>query len=194
MNEPVVGKLVEPENEFYRDAIHVAIMPVSCGDNVLNPGDSVTVKDGIAYRDEDNPVGIVDPFLKDKVRKFNRFILFLYPKTVTSLRHYWEHPAFPNNVEAAIVPNKTERDPIEESREYLDKIANNIDMSRNELIDVAIDYIARGTYFVDDGSESLRDYFCSNVHMPTFWKHIENVTKMDVGADDNETVPFSCSC
>lgn len=35
------------------------------------------------------PVGIVDPFLRESVQPSQRFWLFLYPNTVTSLRHEW---------------------------------------------------------------------------------------------------------
>ncbi|MFO0822607.1 MAG: hypothetical protein U0792_05710 [Gemmataceae bacterium] len=40
------------------------------------------------------PVGIVDPFLREAVRPGQRFWLFMYPNTVTTLRHEWTHPAY----------------------------------------------------------------------------------------------------
>ena len=41
-----------------------------------------------------SPVGIVDPFLKEPVEPGERFYIFLFPNTVTGLRHVWTHPAF----------------------------------------------------------------------------------------------------
>jgi hypothetical protein len=36
----------------------------------------------------------VDPFLADPVQPGQMFWLFLYPQTITGLRHVWEHLAF----------------------------------------------------------------------------------------------------
>ncbi len=95
---PKIGKLID--GHAYRDAIHVAIAPVEAAER-LSPGDHVALDDsGNAVWTVERGVGIVDPFLLGDVREGERFYVFLYPGTVTSIRHSWSHPAF-----KAKVPN-----------------------------------------------------------------------------------------
>ncbi len=83
-SHPNVGKLVSPDiNTGVRDAIHVAVISV-VADTYLKPGEHY------------NNVGIVDPYLEHMVAIGERFWLFLYPNTVTTLRHQWTHPEFPD--------------------------------------------------------------------------------------------------
>jgi hypothetical protein len=97
MNLPI-GKLVTGEEG--RDAVHVAIAPVAAPCE-LRPGQHVDAH-GRPEGPGVVPVGIVDPFLREAVRPGERFWLFLYPNTVTSLRHEWTHPAFPTNSPAEV--------------------------------------------------------------------------------------------
>jgi hypothetical protein len=99
---PQLGKLIE-DGDRRRDAIHIAVAPVTAA-GPLHPGQHV----GLLHADDaelvgpcDSPIGIVDPFLAAPVEPGQRFWLFLYPNTITSLRHAWSHPAF-LNVAAAI--------------------------------------------------------------------------------------------
>jgi len=93
-----IGKLVHEEGG--RDAVHVAIAPTSAPCE-LRPGqhvDSLGNPEGPGIK----PVGIVDPFLREPVQTGQRFWLFLYPNSVTSLRHEWTHPAFPTTSPAEV--------------------------------------------------------------------------------------------
>lgn len=86
-----VGKLIEGDS--HRDAIHVAVAPVEAAET-LKPGEMIGVtKDGKATKE--SPCGIVDPFLKQSVMPGQRFLIWLFPNTVTDIHHHWFHPAFP---------------------------------------------------------------------------------------------------
>lgn len=75
-----------------RDAIHIAVAPV-VAQEWLNAGEHVT-RDGRHAEYGGEAVGVVDPFLRTGVDKGQRFFIFLYPDTVTGMRHVWSHPAF----------------------------------------------------------------------------------------------------
>ncbi len=92
-----LGKIITTKQN--RDAIHVAVAPVAAGEN-LKRGQRIYLSDGKAFvevrgnRDAD-AIGIVDPFLPDITIKSGQwFWLFLFPNTITALRHEWTHPAF----------------------------------------------------------------------------------------------------
>lgn len=93
-----LGNLVSPENYNKRDATHIAVAAVEAGEN-LAPGTHVGfLADGRIGKRGKN-IGIVDPFLKMTVRKGDKFWLYLYPGSITSLEHKWSHPAFSDKQE-----------------------------------------------------------------------------------------------
>jgi hypothetical protein len=116
MEAPKLGQLV-PDDIHDRDAIHVAVIPARavC---VLQPGQHLQT-------------GIVDPYLTESVQPGQRFWLCLYPGTVTSLRHSWTHPAYPDSVpitdppvphrrsEATVWAEQAEREYREQLRLFL---------------------------------------------------------------------------
>ena len=85
-----IGTLVA--DDAGRDAVHVAIAPTTAPCE-LRPGQHVDPH-GHPEGPGITPVGIVDPFLRAPVGPGQRFWLFLYPGTITGLRHVWTHPAF----------------------------------------------------------------------------------------------------
>lgn len=79
-----------------KDAVHIAIVPV-ISESTLSPGDHI----GLVYPGVSrlvgcvrNNIGIVDPFLKEDVLPGDRFWMFMYPGSISSLRHDWTHAAF----------------------------------------------------------------------------------------------------
>lgn len=91
-----------------RDAIHLAVEPIEAGER-LRPNDDVGIFNGKAYqageREIDGkiayvePLGKVDPFLPNNkfIQAGQSFWLVVYPRMITSLRHVWSHPAFPES-------------------------------------------------------------------------------------------------
>lgn len=108
-----LGKLITTEQQ--RDAIHVAVAPVVAAE-VLYPGQHVGFLPGGQVGGAGEHIGIVDPYLKEFVNKGGSFWLFLYPQTVTGMRHEWSHPAFsgldrlptPEQVQSAVGNDKSE--------------------------------------------------------------------------------------
>lgn len=93
-DQPKLGQLIT--GTAFRDAVHVAVTPVTVTCR-LDPGDPVALVDGTTDQvefDFDNPVGVIDPFLKHSLRVGDRCWLLLFPGEITGLRHVWTHPAF----------------------------------------------------------------------------------------------------
>ncbi len=102
---PNIGHLVD--GVARRDAIHVAVAPVVAGED-LAPGTPVALDNSMQAWESDKPIGVVDPFLEGTVLFGERFWLFLYPNTITSLRHVWTHPAFQPKVNTEVVDDRTD--------------------------------------------------------------------------------------
>ncbi len=79
---PNLGELCD--DNARRDAVHIAVAPVTAGEH-LAPGMRVGLVDGLAvsdwHRDDVEVIGIVDPFLVPPVERGERCWLFLLPNT-----------------------------------------------------------------------------------------------------------------
>lgn len=95
------GKILTPA-QGDRDAVHVAVAPMiaAC---LLGPGDHVGINAEGKADDKARAIGIVDPFLTVNVEAGQRFFVFLYPNSITSLTHRWSHPAFPEQSDTRAV-------------------------------------------------------------------------------------------
>lgn len=183
-----------------RDAIHVAIVPVT-SDEVLYAAQHVGLVKGTL--DKVTPsvaphIGIVDPFWKGPVYPGSRFYMVLFQGSITSLRHDWTHPAFET---APVVPVKRERKakakiepeivlPIVDagaSPNWIRDFASSVGLSSVILMDGAASYLHCGDYLCFGGLLAGKDV------PDEFWNHYEIVTGTIV-APENRGTFFTCSC
>lgn len=176
-----------------RDAIHLAVEPVIAA-HTLRPGEDVGFVDG-GVGVCDSPVGIVDPFLKNAVRKGERFWLVVYPRKITSLRHVWEHPSFPGEVSSppTIGHTKSELDAaaadiaMVSAQNGINEIADDLGVDPGELMQHARSYLKSGQYW-SEGERFDGEYLPQK-----FWDHYEVVTGEKVPESERGSF-FSCSC
>lgn len=180
-----LGSIIGPNEK--RDAIHLAVYPV-VAECDLDPGEDVgLLENGNASVHAKEKVGIVDPFLRKVVKSGERFWLVIYPRQIKSLRHVWEHPAFPASGE-------TETARASGSEQWLRDLAERVGMSYGRLMGGAADFIAQ-----TEGGVQWPDRLTGGSEMEgestpdDFWIHYENVTGKKV-AEEHRTNFFSCSC
>ena len=87
--QDLIGKLLDATAQ--RDAIHIAVYPAEASD-YLRAGEHVGLAENKASKTAKQKIGVVDPFLMDVVKPGQIFFVFLYPNTITGLRHVWTHP------------------------------------------------------------------------------------------------------
>lgn len=162
-----------------RDAIHLAVEPVTAAQD-LQPGEHVGIHiDGCVGRSP-KPVGIVDPFLKEAVRHGQKFWLVVYPRQITSLRHVWSHPDFP---EAGSIPGNVGLESTGHAAQWLREFVGKLDTSITYEEIIANAAQSDGTmYFGDEIYGEIPD---------EFWDHMETLTGK---AFTNRMSYFKCGC
>ena len=188
-----IGELITLDAVKYRDAIHVAVIPVVATEK-LAPGEHVSITAngqaiGVAIGDG---IAIIDPFLRAAVKTGQRCFAFLYPGSITSLRHEWTHPAFGEVVmpsEKVDTPKKVdERDPNGTHRQFFEGVADRMGVDYDELMEHAADHAASGDYWTEGGRfEGMGIYDIEE----EFWLHWEAMTGKTPKHTGNF---FSCSC
>lgn len=179
-----VGEILNSDQ--LRDAIHIAVAAVVATE-VLAPAQTIGFVEGDTHNHNVDvcacelamSVGIVDPFLRDKVKPGQRFWMFLHPNTITSLRHNWTHPAFSG--EAQVEEHKSR------SMEWMERFAGQYGVSASDMIQAGRNYIRTGAYYSEGGTfegESVPE---------EYWDHFQIITGDAVDEDQKESF-FSCSC
>jgi hypothetical protein len=184
-----------------RDAIHLAVEPVTAGAQRLLPGQDIGIdKDGHASAYARPYLGIVDPFLKDAVQPGQRFWLIIYPRQIKSLRHVWSHPAFPD--EPALADLKPATDELAKQKAE-QRLRDWCDSADGVPYDTFVKTAVEGK---DSREDSYGDYYGTHIdgeyfhvggsdahgEIPSWvWDDVELVTgRKVVGRPEY----FSCSC
>jgi hypothetical protein len=185
-----------PDDIDGRDAVHVAVLAVTAGYR-LAPGQDVGLLEERRKGEplvgmSETPIGIVDPFLKMMVAPGQRFWLFLYPRTITSLRHQWTHPAFGDEAAQASRPYATPASKLA-SEQWLRDFVKRSDCPPYEDVIATINgergdgYANDGEYLHFDGQDAHGEI------PPEFWDHVEVVTERAI-PKHKRPLYFSCSC
>lgn len=175
-----LGQIITSDQK--RDAIHVAVAPVTAARR-LAPGDWVGLDEhGKADSTVQPIIGIVDPFLTVRVMPDDKFWLYLIPGSITSLRHDWTHPAFE--------PSKISHTAhVAKSQAWIAEEAARLDITVNALMGYAEQWLNFGDHTVQHGSEHWRDSFRAT----EFWHHYEILTGKPVEEEKRHSF-FCCSC
>ena len=187
--ENVKGKQLVRGPLNVESAIHIAVCPVVAVER-LWPGQHIgfsSVTDKSVTTNCSERIGIVDPFLREPVFPGAQFFMFLYPNTITSLRHEWTHPAF-----GAVAPlplTISHDDHIDKSKAWIASHANLLGLTDDALMSDAQNWLDTGDHRVQHGSENWRNNFSSS----EFWHHYEVVTGKSVPEDSAQSF-YCCTC
>lgn len=182
MDQPKIGEKIRGDAE--RDAIHIAIIPVIADDDYLWPGVKIRLRHGshtLVFRDEysEESIGVVDPFLDGGVKRGEKFWCWLFPGTITGMRHHWQHPAFDQEIE------KTG-----EHEQWLRSFAERWGFHWSEMIENASEegeYVTAYGYDLHSAEELGEDY-------ELFWQHLEGFLNVRFSKSHRESIGWSCSC
>jgi hypothetical protein len=187
-----IGQLLPDDAK--RDAIHIAILPtiVAKGHSV-GAGEYVKLKTGtqneIMSCARENAIGVVDPFFfktenddtRTHVWEGERIGVWLFPGTVTGMRHEWEHP-----LDKKSAPNLNNP-----SVAWLMEFAEKWNFDYEEMIECAQE---KGGWVTAYGKDLHRASELDPGDEEAFWLHIEQVTNKKFDDEHKENFGWSCSC
>lgn len=180
-----IGKIITTPQQ--RDAIHSAIAPVIAGED-MNPGSHIGIHEGKAFQEREKlpAIGVADPFYKRMIQRGQEFWLFLYPGSITSLRHNWTHPAFePESPRQSTLKSVSEQWMRAWAVKHMSEdyySSEDRTKSEDEAYESAIE---AGRNLHIGPYEDARDYIDNE-----WWTHWENIT----GETGQRGEYFSCSC
>lgn len=180
-----------------RDAVHLAAVAVRSAERLFRGQHIGLIGDRTVSANAGELVGIVDPFLSAAVLPGNWFWMLLYPRTITSLRHVWTHPTFPEGAPA--IANSREQ-----SEEWLRNFCNTHDTPQYETVIAALNgqWPANTEGDEDFGFEwggwdgdslHFRGIDAHSAIPEEFWHHVEVVLGRKIEWE-KKAKHFTCGC
>lgn len=182
--------LILPDDTHGRDAVHVAVVSARASEN-LSPGQDVGFTgDGESVGIAATHIGIVDPFIKGSIHEGQRFWLYLYPRTITGLRHIWTHPAFPDDGGGTVYAPPASK---LASEKWLRDFTSRSDCPSYEVVLGAVANIADGNAPFNYDADYLHfEGVDAHGEIPDeFWHHAEVVLGRPIKVKPKH---FSCVC
>lgn len=179
-----LGTIIDDKQK--RDAIHLAVLPMVAGRRRLAVGAHVNAEGVEVKPYSDTAVGIVDPFLRTSVEPGERYWLVIYPRVITSLRHVWAHPQFPDEAGTPAAPSHDRT----ASEAWLQDFCAKSDCPDYHTV------LARALDNGDSFDPEYLHFDGRDAHgeiPPEFWVHVEIVTGKKIDGRDRAKY-FSCSC
>lgn len=189
MTDLKIGHLITGPAE--RDAIHIAIVPLVAGEELCKGGKvrlsstDQTVALSADYF-ENQAIGIIDPFLDEwGVEKGQKFWCFLFPGTVTGMRHHWQHPAF-----------LEQREPLPAVEKWLRDFADRWHFDFNELIREATKAPSSGplSNYVTAHGIDVQGAQDLDGEDRMFWDHLEVYTGQWFSQEHRDGLCWTCTC
>ena len=186
MENVKLGQLIEKGSASQRDAIHVAVMPVTAAED-LKPGAKIAFVYGtknMVKQEHYRPVGVVDPFLDTyQVDKGEEFFMMLFPGTITGLRHEWTHPDIDRPA------------PTNEHEKWLREFASRWNFDYDEMIQQASAPSTEGSWnYITANGVDLHNKYELGADHDLFWSHLECVVDKFFDQGHRDRFVWSCSC
>lgn len=192
MSDIGLGKLITTTPLPSRDAVHIACVPLICGEDWMAKGQLVRLKLGTkdtivsAEYLQDKAIGVIDPFIDSyNLTKGSVVWVMLMPNTVTGVTHVYHHPLLDSPL-----PEFTS------AEKWLMDFAEKNAFDYDEMVEVAINPDAKSpegwpnSYITARG----KDLHSKPEEYEEFWKQLGELKGTVFNEEHQDKVGWSCSC
>lgn len=169
-----------PDELGVKDAIHVAIVSCVAG-SAIKRGGRVTLNDnGHAEMCDVGGFGVADPFIGD-IARGEKFWVMMYPDSIASVAHAWEHPVEFPTAPAVVPKNK-----------YLEKYAVILGVTYEYLMQACSSYVKTDRKSPYPGTlpeNTVDELVNEQIELGDMWYEWSNETGYEFSNEGTECCP-----